>query len=90
MLGSAPLTDCCRSMHPTVGDRVMTLFRGPYSMVMEARGIYRERNGWGTNIVSASNTTSTKNSTCHKIATALVATSRPLINCRGKTRAEAA
>jgi len=42
------------------------------------------------NIVPASNTTSIKNSTCQKIATALVATSRRLINCHGKMRAEAA
>jgi hypothetical protein len=48
-----------------------------YSPFMEGRGVYRERNGWGTQ------------HSVH-VATALVATNRRLINSGGKTRVEAA
>jgi len=53
-------------------------------------GFIENETAGAINIVPASNTTSIKNSTCQKIATALVATSRRLINCHGKMRAEAA
>jgi hypothetical protein len=52
-------------------------------------GFIENETAGAINIVSASNTTSIKNSTCQKIATALVATSRRLINCHGKMKAEA-
>ena len=54
---------------------------------MEGRGIYRERNGWGTQHSVRVNTTSIKNTTFQKIAIAPAATSRHSINSRGKTRA---
>jgi hypothetical protein len=58
-------------------------------MPMEARGIYRERNGWGDQHSARVKYDEGQELDIQKIDTVLVATSRRLIYCRGKTRAKA-